>query len=183
VLVRTAGSILFRRGNFSFLSAIAFMSVVDAETLAPIRAEQHNPDGSGEKWNVNGAHVEWREQSKDPQAKEVVHQFDLPAAAYDIGGAALPLYFAAQRLKQSYSGVIPVIGDPEHPLRGLPFKVLRREKVRAGARGMVDAWVVECPDPTAGTLHFWYSNQLPFPIKMDIPASPGVPRTVYEMIG
>jgi hypothetical protein len=68
-------------------------------------------------------------------------------------------------------------------LRGVAFKVVRRETIQAGTRGMLDIWVVECPDPTAGTLRFWFSDKYAFPIRMEIPAMPGSPRVVYDIIG
>jgi hypothetical protein len=103
--------------------------------------------------------------------------------AYDFEGPLFPFYLKALPLKVGYSGVIPAIGNPDHPLRGVPFKVVRLEKVQAGARGLVDAWVVECPAPSTGTLQFWFSDKFSFPIRMVIPAMPGSPKTVYEMIG
>lgn len=182
VLVRTAGSLLFKRSSFSYLGSAAHVTVLDANTLAPIRSEHHNPDGSGEKWTFDGAHVESQEWSDEAHGHEVVHKFDLPLAAYDISGAMLWFYFPTQRLKLGYSGAIAVVGDEAHPLRSLPFKVVRREKVNAGARGLVEAWLVECPDPTTGTAQFWFADSMPFPVRMVIPATPGVPRAVYEMV-
>jgi hypothetical protein len=182
VLIRTAGAVLFQRNTFKYLGAAANESVVDAHTLAPISSEAHNPDGSGERWTFDGKHVEWLQWSGDPR-KETLRRFDLPIPAYDIASTMLPVLLSVQPLKLGYSGVIPVVGDPEHPLRSVPFRVVRKEKVRAGARGVVDAWLVECPDPNTGTLRFWISDKLPYPIKMIVPAAPGIPRTVYSMIG
>jgi hypothetical protein len=130
-------------------------------------------------------HVRSREWSGGAQANEVVHEFDLPIPAYDILGTMLPVLVMAQPLRLGYSGIIPVIGDSGHPVRGFPFRVVGRERVRAGARGMVDAWVVECPvpPPVTGTLRLWISERIPYPVKMDVPSFPGQPRAVYEMIG
>ena len=113
VLFRSAGALLFRRNTAQYLGALAFTSVVDAKTLAPISSEQHSPDGSGEKWLFNGTHVEHHEWTSDPKAKDVVHSFDLPMPAYDISATMLPNFIALQPLKMGYSGVIPVVGDPD----------------------------------------------------------------------
>lgn len=182
VLFRSAGALLYRRNSAQYLGAIAFSSVVDASTLAPISSEQHNPDGSGQRWIFNGNHVEQHEWTSDPKAKEVVHSFDLPMLAYDISATMLPNLIALQPLKLGYSGVIPVVGDPDHPVRGVPFKVVGREKVNEG-RKLVEAWVVDCPDPTTGRLRFWFTGKQPYAVKMDVPANPGVPRTIYDLIG
>jgi hypothetical protein len=183
VLVRTAGATVFGHASFKILGYNAVTTVVDAETLAPVWSEHRNFDGTSERWIVDGIHVEQHATGAEPGAKEVVHRFDTPVPAYDFEGPVFPFYFKALPLKVGYSGVIPSIGDPDHPLRGVPFKVVRSEKVLAGARGMVDAWVVECPDPTTGTLQFWFSDEFPFPIRMVIPAMPGSPKAVYNMIG
>jgi hypothetical protein len=183
VLVRMAGATVFGHSSFKILGYNAVTTVVDAETLAPLWSENRNFDGTSEKWIVNGVHVEQHETGAEPQAKEVVHSFDTPVPAYDFEGPLFPFYLKALSLKVGYSGVIPAIGDQDHPLRGVLFKVVRREKVQAGARGLVDAWVVECPDPNTGTLQFWFSDKFSFPIRMVIPAMQGSPKTVYEMIG
>ena len=183
-LVRTASAVVFGHAppNLKIRGYNGFVTVVDADTLAPIWSEHRNIDGSSSKWTMNGVHVEQREVGAEPGAKEVVHEFDTPVPAYDFEGPLFPFYLKALPLKLGFSGVIPIIGDQDHPLRGVPFKVVRRARVQAGSRGMVDAWVVECPDPTTGTLQFWFSDKFSFPIRMVIPATPGTRKTVYEMI-
>jgi hypothetical protein len=183
VLERTAGAVVYGHASLKIIGYNAFVNVVDAETLAPIRSEHHNFDGSSEKWIVSGVHVEHDVTGAEPGAKEVVTKFDTPVPAYDFDGPVLPFYYLGMHLKVGDSGVIPAIGNPDHPLRGVPFKVVRREKTQAGARGMVDAYVVEMPDPDSGTLQFWFSDGLSFPIRMKIPAGPGRPKAVYDMIG
>lgn len=183
VLERTAGAVVMGHVSLKILGYNAFVNVVDAETLAPIWSEHHNFDGSSEKWIVNGVHVEHHVIGAEPGAKEVVTKFDTPVPAYDFDGPVLPFYYLGMQLKVGASGVMPAIGDLEHPLRGVPFKVVRREKIQAGARGMVDAYLVEMPDPTSGTLQFWFNDKFSFPIRMIIPAAPGRPKAVYDMIG
>jgi hypothetical protein len=183
VLVRTAGAVVMGHVSLKILGYNAFVNVVDADTLAPIWSEHHNFDGSWEKWIVKGVHVEHHTIGAEPNAKEVVERFDTPVPAYDFDGPVLPFYYTGMQLKVGYSGVIPAIGTPDHPLRGVPFKVVRSEKIQAGARGLVDAYLVEMPDPTAGTLQFWFSDQFSFPLRMIIPEAPGRPKAVYDMIG
>jgi len=182
VLVRTTGGVVYGHASHKILGYIAHIALLDPETLAPIRSEHRDFDGSTDTYIVNGTHVEWHHKAADAAAKEEVHDFDTPVPAYDFAGAIIPFYLRALPLKVGYSGVIPEIGDPDHPLRGLPFKVVRRERISAGTRGMLDTWVVECPDPTAGMLHFWLSEKYPFPIRMAIPAVPGTPRQTYDLV-
>jgi hypothetical protein len=183
VLARTAGAVVMGHVSLKILGYNAFVNVVDAKTLAPIWSEHRNFDGSWEKWIVDGVHVEHHVIGAEPGAKEVVTKFDTPVPAYDFDGPVLPFYYLGMHLKVGASGVMPAVGDPDHPLRGVPFKVVRREKIQAGARGMVDAYLVEMPDPTAGTLQFWFNDQFSFPIRMIIPEAPGRPKVVYDMLG
>jgi hypothetical protein len=183
VLVRTVGTPLFSGKSFKIIGFMAAVTVVDAETLAPIWSEVHNPDGSTERYAFDGVHVERRLTGAGPQDKEDVRRFDTPIPAYDFNGPTFPLYLKALPLKLGYSGAMPAVGDPEHPLRSVPFKVVGRERIRAGTWGVVEAWVVECPDPDTGTLRFWFSDQVPYVIRMAIPARPGLARAVYDLVG
>ncbi len=183
VLVRTAGAVVFSHATAKILGYNGVTTVVDAETLAPIWSENRNFDGTSEKWIVDGVHVEQHETGAGPGAKDVVQKFDTPVPAYNFEGPLFPFYLKALPLKVGYSGVIPAIGDVGHPLRGVKFRVVRREKIQSGARGVLDTWVVECPDPTTGLLTFWFSDKYSFPIRMELPAMPGTPKVVFNMIG
>jgi len=183
VLVRTAGAVVVGHSSLKILGYNVFVNVVDADTLAPVWSEHHNFDGSWEKWIVKGIHVEHHTIGAEPNAKEVVERFDTSVPAYDFDGPVLPFYYTGMQLKVGNSGVIPAIGAPDHPVRGVPFKVVRKEKVLAGARGLVDAYLVEMPDPTAGTLQFWFSEKFSFPLRMIIPEAPGRPKMVFDMVG
>ena len=183
VLVRAIGGVVVGHDSHQIRGYIAHVAIVDPQTLAPIWSQHHDADGGTETWAVDGTHVEWRHTGGDAGAKEIVERFDTPVPAYDLAGAIIPFYLRALPRRVGLSGAIPVIGDPKQPIRALPFKVDRKERIRAGRLGMVDAWVVECPDPAAGILHFWLSERFPYPLKMEIPATPGVPRQTYDLAG
>ena len=86
----TVGAPVFGRASLKILGYSAFITVVDAETLAPVWSENRNFDGSSEKWIVNGVHVEQHETGAEPQAKEVVHRFDTAVPADDFNGPLFP---------------------------------------------------------------------------------------------
>ena len=180
VMFRSAGALLFRRNSAQYLGALAFSSVVDAKTLAPISSEQHNPDGSGEKWVFNGTHVEHHESTSHPAAKEVVHGFDLPMPAYDISATMLPNFIALQPLKSGYRS------DPGRR-RSRPSGARRSVQGRRPREGQGSrSWSSvgrRLSDPTTGRLRFWFSGRQPYAVKMDVPANPGIPRTVYDLVG
>ena len=182
VFVRMVGAIVYGHKTHEIRGYIAHSAMLDAKTLAPISDEHRDFDGSTEKWYFNGTHVEVHKIGPKPGDKEVVTKFDTGVAAYDFTGPMFPFYFKALPLKVGYSGVIPAVGDDaKHPLKGVKFKVVRREKVQAGARGMVDAWVVESIHPgQTDTIRFWISDDASFPIRMEIM---GDPRESYDMIG
>lgn len=179
-LVRMACGVVYSHTTFEIRGFIAHTTVVDAETLAPIWSEHRDPDGTTEKWLFDGTRVEVHKTAPGTAAKETVTRFDTGTPAYDFTGPMFPFYFKALPLKVGYSGVIPAVGDAEHPLKGVRFTVVRREKVKAGARGMVDAWVVESIHPgQTDAIRFWISDGDSFPIRMELM---GDPREVYEMI-
>jgi hypothetical protein len=181
VFVRTVGAVVYGHNNDEIRGYIAHSAIVDAKTLAPISDEHRDFDGSTEKWFFNGTHVEVHKIGPEPGAKEVVTKFDTGVAAYDFTGPMFPFYFKALPLKVGYSGVIPAVGDPDQPLRGVKFKVVRREKVQAGAGGMVDAWVVESIHPgQTDIIRFWITDEESFPIRMELM---GDPRETYDMVG
>jgi hypothetical protein len=181
VLVRSVGAIVYGSTAFVIRGYVAHVTVVEAETLAPIWSEHHDLDGSVEKWIFNGTHVEVHKTGGKPEDKEVVTTFDTGIPAYDFTGPLFPFYFKALPLKVGLSGIIPAVGETaEHPLRGVRFKVVRREKIKDGANGMVDAWVVESTHPGQDTIiRFWFSDTESFPIRMELE---GDPRESYDML-
>ena len=180
VLVRSVGTILDGRTSYDIRGFISHVAVVDADTLAPLWSEHHDADGSTQKLIVQGTRVELREKGPGPDAKEVVRSFDTGVPAYDFSGPMFPFYFKALPLKEGLEGVIPAIGDPEHPLRGVRFRVVRREKIRDGARGMVDAWVVESTHPgQPDIIRFWIGDGESYPIRMELM---GDPRESYDLL-
>jgi hypothetical protein len=164
---------------------ISSVNIFDPVTLAPISDQQHNGDGSTEKWTINGNHVEGSLLSATAGAKEEVRQFDMPVSGYDFNCCMRSLMAATLPLREGYSALLPAIvmakGDDENVL----YKVVRREQVQAGARGMVDSWLVQL-DPTPGacdcTIRFWVSDKAPFIIRMTLSAGKGQYDQSFDMI-
>jgi len=181
VLVRSVGAIVYGQTSYQIRGFIAHVTVVDAATLAPIWSEHRDIDGSTEKLVFNGTHVEIHKTGPKPGDKDVVTEFDTGVPAYDFTGPIFPFYFKALPLKVGLSGIIPAVGEtPEQPLRGVKFKVVRREKIKDGSHGMVDAWVVESVHPEqTDTIRFWISDTESYPIRMELM---GDPRESYDML-
>lgn len=150
----------------------------DPATLAPVYSEQHTPDGKVVKRTFAGRHVELH-LTKAPGEAEVVTETDLPIAAYDFNGGMYGTLIAAQPLRLGYSGEIPAVGEFDNSYASVPFKVVRRETIRAGFKGKVNAWVVEVAG--ASPMTFWISDVPPYILRLSLPMNGG--NAVFDMIG
>lgn len=149
----------------------------DPSTLAPVYSEQHTPDGKVVKRTFAGSHVELR-LTEAPGAEEVVTRTDLPAPVYDFNGGMYGTLIAAQPLRIGYSASIPTLGEFDNKLTAVPFHVVRREVIRAGFKGPVNAWVVDVAGDNPMT--FWISNDAPYILRLTLPMSGG--EAVYDII-
>jgi hypothetical protein len=150
----------------------------DPDTLAPVTGEQHAPDGRVVKRSFAGRHVSSR-ITPAPGAAEQVHDADLPVPVYDFNGGMYGILLAAQHLRLGYRGVLPAIAEFTDDYDTVPFRVVRRERVRAGYLGPVETWVVEVGEPTAMT--FWISERAPYIIRLVLPMNGG--EASFDMIG
>ena len=150
----------------------------DPATLAPVYSEQHTPAGRVIKRRFEGTHVETRD-IRSPGAPESVRQFDTPVPVYDFNGGMYGLLLAAQPLRIGYAGKLPAIGEFDDTYDTVPFKVVRREKIGAGAKGEIDAWVVDVGAPT--TMTFWIAERPPYIIRLKTPEPQG--DAVWDLIG
>ena len=154
------------------------VNVFDPVSLAPISSEQHGPDGRVVKRMFNGAHVETH--VTPPGGSERVSQAELPMPVYDFNGGMYGVLFAAQKLKTGATGALPAIAEFTDDFESVPYKVIGQERIRAGSRGDVDAWVVEVGTPT--TLKFWISERAPYIIRLVLPNFVPEGDVVYEML-
>jgi hypothetical protein len=172
VFVRTQG-IAYFRGEF-----LTSVNVFDPLTMAPIRDIQHAADGSTEKWTLNGTHAEGHLVAATPGAKEEVQQFDSHVPGYDFNCCMRSLMAATLPLSAGYSVTLPNEIMSKDDDEGVTYKVVGREQTQAGARGMVDTWVVQI-DPSPGgcdcVIKFWVSDKAPFIIRMTLSAGKAHP--------
>jgi hypothetical protein len=146
----------------------------DPVTLAPISSESHVHDGSWEKRIFTGNHVQVTTMAAGADAKEVVRQVDLPKPAYDFFNCCMASLFAAtQPLRTGYRAVAPaaVVSKGDDPI--VVYRVLGREKVKAGKLGDVDAYVVEFPNGGCCYIRFWIIDRPPFMVRMTLTPPPG----------
>ena len=144
VFVRTQGML------YANMHATASTNVMDPVTLAPISHILRNPDDTVER-----------------------HEFKAPAAGYDFNCCMRSLIPAALPLRLGYSVALPaILTDPTDDAI-IEYRVLAREKVQAGLRGTVDAWLVEtvAKGGCDCVIHFWIDERPPFVLRMTL--SPG----------
>ena len=70
--------------------------------------------------------------------------------------------------------MIPAIGEKDTPVRGFPFRVLRKEKIHAGIYGLVDTTVVELYKPKTAVFDgvlftFWVIDMPPYVLRFVVP--------------
>jgi len=141
------------------------LNVFDPRTLAPIRSETHNIDGSVLRRTFAGTHVttETLANARDSAAPRAT---DLPGAVYDFNGGMFGILMAALPFEEGLKGTLPAIADDEARPTAEPFEVLRQEEVDAGARGKVKAWVVDSARPGKYTMRFWVTKSAPYVIRL-----------------
>jgi hypothetical protein len=147
---------------------LSSVNAFDPHTFAPISDIQRNPDGSMEKWAFAGGHVEGH-LSASAAAKEEIKTYDFPAPFYDFNCCMRSLAMSMIEKSPGLTVTIPAF-DGVDTLSQVTFKVLRREKVHAGAQGLVDAWLIETPLP-GGYIHFWLTDKPPYMVRMTLSAN------------
>jgi hypothetical protein len=157
----------------------------DPLTLAPISSESHAHDGSFEIRTFKGAHVEVRKTAAGPDAKEEVQEVDLPKPAYDFFNCCMASLFSATLpLKSGYKAVAPaaMVTKADDPI--VVYRVVGREKVKAGYLGEVEAYVVEFPNSGCCYIRFWIIDRAPFMVRMTLTevAGKGYAQS-FDMIG
>ena len=116
-------------------------------------------------------------------ATEQARDFVLPRAAYDFNSNMQSLFPAALPLRLGYSAVLPAIPISPGDDSTMAYTVLRKERVLAGARGEVEAWVVEFANPGCCYIHFWITDNPRRIVRMTLSAGPGRPyEQSFDMI-
>src|SRR5947199_3819988 len=119
------------------------VNVFDPATFAPVSNVVNNADGSREHWSFRGLTVDGHLTPAGQNATETVRNFQLPEPAYDLNCCMRSLLPAAVRLRVGDSFTLPGVVESEGDPDRATFHVTARERIRAGYKGMVDAWVVE----------------------------------------
>lgn len=175
--------VLKRVQGMTYVNALTSsgITVMDAKTCAPISTEQHRPDGLVIKRTFDGAHVVTERKSPDASpAKQAA--VDLPTPVFDYYGGAYGFLLSCFPLRIGYAASFPAIGETEDVPDPVSFKVVRREEIRAGHRGMTDTYVVTAEKSGEYTQTYWLSKTAPYIIRLEI-AYPDKPYiTSFDMI-
>ncbi len=145
------------------------VNMFDPATFAPVSNVLVNPDGSKEVWTFSATGAEGR--VTDVTGHETVSKVPVKAPSYDFNCCMRSLMPAALPLAVGKTFALPAVpaeGDPEVVLE----RVRGRERIRAGYRGMIDAWVVDSPVPGGGTVSFWIADTPPYLVHMTLKEVP-----------
>lgn len=175
VVVRTQGLSYYDGRN------LTSVDLFDPKTFAPVKDIQKNPDGSSETWTFDGTHVEGRLVAK-PGAAEELKKYDFDAPFYDFNCCMRSIVMAMIPLRIGTAVTIPAFEGTDG-LTHVTLKVVGREKVRAGARGVVEAWRVETP-LLGGYIRFWLDERPPYLLRMTLSANTvSAYAQSFDMIG
>jgi len=75
---------------------------------------------------------------------------------------------AAMSLTAGAVITVPAIAMSEGDPSSITFRVMAREKIHAGYKGMTDAWVVETSLEGGGVIRFWIADAAPFLVRMTL---------------
>jgi len=159
--------VMLRVQGTTFVNGTAntIINTFDPRSLAPIKSETHGVDGTIFRRIFNGAHVTSVTLASAADKQEPATA-DLPQSVYDFNGGMYGILLAALPLRKGLKGTLPAIADRDATLTAEPFEVLGRETVQAGARGNVNAWVVESTHPGEYTMRFWLTKDAPYIIRL-----------------
>lgn len=147
------------------------VNMFDPKTFAPVKNVLVNPDGSHEVWTFTAAGGEGH--ITDTTGRETTDKVPTRVSSYDFNCCMRSLLPAALPLAAGKTFALPAVpaeGDPETVVE----TVRGRERIQAGYRGMIDAWVVDSPVPGGGTVSFWIADTPPYLVHMtlkDVPAN------------
>jgi len=189
-LVNVNGRECFRRTqiarykkNGQVVTTTTTINVFDRKTMAPISRsfEKHGgPAGDRSQSITFGEKSMKIETTVDgkPVVKEVP-----TTAAFDFYGGLYAVLWVALPLKNGYLATLPSYSeDEDHPesVSWVTFQVTGSETTEAGAKGKMQAWVLNC-DSDIGNLKYWVSEDSPYIIRMDYKQKNG-PTWVLKMI-
>lgn len=158
----------YKRQNGEVAMTNTTVNVFDRKTFAPVSREFGKRENKGES---SGTKITFGEHSMKVENTEngKTEVKELPASyAFDFYGGIYAVLWAALPLRDGFSATFPSYAEDEHPevVTPVTYKVVGHETTEAGARGKVDAWVVES-DGTIGHLKYWVSKDAPYVIRMD----------------
>jgi hypothetical protein len=161
-------------------STSSTVNVFDPTTLAPFSGRLQGIDGQTQSRTFNGRHVSVISQDKD--GVETKRESDLPAAAYDFNGGMYGLILVGLPLRAGLAGRFESLEEySEHPVT-VSFRVIGKEKVGAGAKGIVVAWKVLVERAAQYTMTFWVTDSAPYIIKLEYSPAARSEKWDWDMV-
>jgi len=169
--------------NGEVVATTTTINVFDRKTMAPISRSfgRHGGPAGDRKQAITFGKDSMKVDTTVNGKSEVR---DVPAtSAFDFYGGLYAVLWVTLPLKNGYLATLPSYSeDEDHPekVSWVTFQVTGSETIEAGARGKVQAWVVNC-DSDIGNLKYWVSEESPYIIRMDYQQKNG-PTWVLKMI-
>ena len=171
-VIDRAGTAIIRRTQVDSgpEGATTFVTETVRDTLKPIRAEVTTAAGLHRVWSFTADHVHSTIEmpahgDKPAQTKENDVSIDQPV--FDFDGGMFGLLIAGFPLKENFSARFPVF-DPRTGVAWASYTVIGRERVPAGKRRTVDAWIVEVKDPVrVARMIFALKKEPPYVIRLE----------------
>ncbi len=157
------------------------VNTFDPATCGPLVTEGHDKNGQVLRHTFAGKHVssEWP-PDKDKRATKT--SFDAAEPLFDFYGGMYGLLLSCFPLKVGYTNTLLALGEDKDEAEPLTFTVVRKEKVSAGSRGMVDAFVTVADTPGRYTQTFWLSPDPPYIIRLLITFPDKSKEMSFDMI-
>ena len=157
------------------------VNVFDSATCAPITTEGRGRDGKVFRRTFDGSHIVTERPSQDITPASTA-ALTAPEPVFDFYGGMYGLLLSCFPLDVGYSGTFTAVDEFRDVATPVSFSVVRRERVRAGARGEVDTLVAVVDTPGQYTETFWLARQAPYIIRLVITV-PDHSRTMsFDMI-
>jgi hypothetical protein len=175
--------VLRRVQGMTYLNGVSQSSVniFDPATCAPITTEGRGRDGKVFRRTFAGSRVTTERPAQD-NAPASTNALDAPEAVFDFYGGMYGLLLSCFPLDVGYSGTFTAVDEFTDVATPVTFSVVRRERVRAGARGDVDTLVTVVDTPGQYTETFWLAREAPYIIRLVVTV-PDHSRTMsFDMI-
>ena len=176
-------AVLKRVQGMTYVNGVSqsIVNTFDPATCGPLVTEGRDRNGQVLRRTFEGKHVssEWPPDKDKPASKTA---FNAEQPMFDFYGGMYGILLSCFPLKVGYTGTLLAVDEFKDETQPVTFTVLRKETVRAGSRGMVDAFVTVADTPGQYTQTFWLSPDPPYIIRLLITFPDKSKEMSFDMI-